>query len=159
MNAFTEWLDPYLWIVRTAIAVLALVGIWYWHHATYESGIAAEVAIVKAQAVKDEAALQEKADKAEHKHDQELSDLQHYRDTHIDQPVRLCLSTSVRAADSFKPNFEVASPAAPSVQPVSPGDPGLRQGAAGPDINSLLSAFGARADQVSAQLREEQNRR
>ena len=72
------------------------------------------------------------------------------------QPVRLCVNAGrgaiMPAAGAAKPGGETASAAASGIQPMPAGD------TAGPDIGPLLSQLAARADEVSAALRELQSR-
>lgn len=140
---------------------LGLVGgsVWLWHHETYESGVAAEVAKVQVQAAKDKATLTAKANTAEHSHDTELATLVAYRDSHPEQPVRLCLSSAARVQTPPSQPVRGAGVApADAVQSVSAGDSSGGTGTAGPDISGLLEALAARADEVTAQARELQER-
>ncbi len=72
------------------------------------------------------------------------------------QPIRLCINAGSRAvvpaASAAKPGDAAASAAAGILQPVPAGD------TSGPDIGPILSALAARADQISAALREFQSR-
>lgn len=153
------WIGLPQWALE--LVALGLVGgsVWLWHHETYESGVAAEVAKVQVQTAKDTAALTAKANTAEHAHDQELSTLAAYRDAHPEQPVRLCLSPNAARVQAAPAQSFGSGPIAPTsgIQPVPEGDSGVRTGA-GPDISGLLEALAARADEVTAQARELQGR-
>ena len=152
------------------IAALIAGGIAY-HHKLITEGVAeqkasddsASAAIV-AQTVKETADLQAKATMAEQAYDQEASKNAAYLSAHPVQPIRLCLSTShpsgsiVPQTGALKPGN--ASSGAPAANvPILPGANNSRGGgASGPDISTLLGLLAARADQVSAVLREYQTR-
>jgi len=124
-------------------------------HHIYSNGKKAELAIVTAAAAKDHQAQVAKATTAEHTHDTELAELQHFRDTHPEQPVRLCLSPAVRpAAGSSVAGVASGRPSAGSVQPVPAGNSGGGAGGVGPDIGGMLEALAGAADRVSAERRE-----
>jgi hypothetical protein len=147
------------WCYIAAISALLAGGV-YLHHEIYESGVKAEVAKVEKQAAKETAALQVKATAAEHSHDAEIADLQAYRTAHPEQSVQLCLNTAapVRPEISAESGASGAGSAASGIQQVPARDSGSGQGRAGPDIGGMLELLAARADQVSAQVREFQAR-
>jgi hypothetical protein len=157
------------WIYCGIIVLLIAGGLWYHHH-VLELGIADQIAAdnkatakVQAQAQVQTKALQTQADAAEHAHDQELADLTAYRNAHPDQPVRLCLTAhpgSGGLPQTGTPDTKHAGSSASvgNLQQMPTGDRGSGEGTAGPDISGMLSALGARADQLSAELREFQAR-
>lgn len=126
-------------------------------------GAAHEVAALKASSDKltketaaQTAVLQERATTAEQSYVQEQLAGAAYRDAHPVGPVRLCLNTNsgpiVPKATGQNPGDASASTPAGSVQQVPAGNN------IGPDIGPLLSALAQRADQISATLREFQDR-
>lgn len=154
------WIGLPQWALE--LIALGLVGgaVWLWHHETFESGVAAEVAKIQTQAAKDTATLTAKATSAEHSHDTELATLIAYRDSHPEQPVRLCLSpdaASVQAA-AVKSVSGGSVASASAIQSVPAGNSGSGAGTPGPDISGLLESLAARADQITAQARELQER-
>jgi hypothetical protein len=162
MNPLTQ----YRWAFELAAAIVLIAGMWLWHHETFEAGIAKQRAadaaasqILIAKAAAETADWRLKANNAEHAYNDESQALQVYRDTHV-ASVRLCVSPSgsdgVQNAAGKVAGTPAASPAAAGVQPVPPGDFGSGGGQAGVDIGPMLTALAARADQVSAKLREAQ---
>lgn len=152
--AILGWTKLPQWALE--LIALALVGgaVWYSYHYVYENGVADEVARVKAQAAKDTIALQEKANTAEHSHDNEILALQQYRTSHPEQPVRLCISHPVRPASPTQPRAESPAAGAAVVQPVPGGDSGVRADGDSPDISGMLSALAASSDTTLATARE-----
>lgn len=133
-----------------AAAAIAL-GLWY-HHAVYQSGYKAAIAqYEKAQAIADAKHAKE-LQEASHANDAEIAKLKLDLVSRPIPAVRLCarphLPGAATAADG-------AGARAGNVQPVPEGDSGLRA-EPGPDISELLGLLALRADQVSADLREEQ---
>ena len=107
--------------------------------------------VVMQQAEKDYAAKREQEIKdATHVHDQELTDLRAYRESHPVVPVRLCKRPA--PVPSPATAGTASSPATGTVQPLPAGD----NGTSGPDIGPLLDALAASADSVSADLRAQQ---
>lgn len=153
------------WIYVTVIgALIVSFGAWTIHER--HVGAAHEIAALKAssdkleqETAKQTAELKAKADMAEQSYAKEILAL-----TNRDpvQSVRLCRDTNSRAVVSKggrpNPGNAGASAAAPVVQRVPSGDHSGGGGTAGPDISEMLSALAARADQVSATLREFQSR-
>ena len=142
------------YLYAAAAAALIVGGLWAYHWAYDRGANAVKAADAKALAVqiaKDNAAIIA----AEHVNDTEIASLQAYVDSHPVQPVQLCLNTPnigpVPSTGHSNP-----SPAPGPVQPVSPGNSGVRPGV-GPDISSLLSLLAERADQLSAELRDYQS--
>ena len=112
-------------------------------------------ATAKAKAETDR--LQAKAYEAEHAHDKEISDLRLYRATH---PVHLGLchpsgdnKPGLPATSGTDPSHAGTSPAPGDLQPVPSGD-----SIGESDIERLLDILAGKADSVSSQLREYQNR-
>ena len=150
--ALLKWTGLSQWMLDLiALAIVgAAVGVTI-HH-IYAKGEAAELAKITAAAQRDQQKLQAKIAEAEHSHDSEILDLQHYRDTHPDT-LRVCIGPGVRTTPAAP-----RSAGAPTggVQPVPAGDSGSGEGRAGPDIFGMLDALAGRADSVSAQLRARQ---
>jgi hypothetical protein len=128
-------------------------------------GAAHEVAALKASSDKltketaaQTAALKAQATTAEQNYVSEQLAGAAYRDAHPIQPVRLCINTSsgsvVSASSGKKPGDASTGTGTGVVQSMSIGD----SSSPGPDIGPMLQALAARADQVSATLREFQAR-
>lgn len=159
------FLNTYRLYFQIAAAALILSAGLYWHHKVYVSGVAAvqqadAVALQAAKAVADKetARLTKRAEDASHEHDKDLADLRLYRVTH---PVHvgggLCHNSnnSIAGLPGIPaPDFSHANtgPSPGDVQPVSSGNSGRD------DIGPLLDLLAGRADKLSAQLREYQNR-
>jgi len=151
------------------IVVLIAAGLWY-HHALIGEGIAKQKAaddsasaILVADTAKQTAELQAKAVMAKQAYDKEHTDNQNYRDSHPSQPVRLCRDphtggTVLPQAGAFKSGNASSGAAAAAISNMPSGNSGGGERTVGPDIEPLLSAFGAAADSVSAALREFQSR-
>lgn len=167
MNPFTLIPAPYR-LLAEGIAAAILIGLsWYAIHSynehLRESGrqeVRAEdaqaLATAKAAADAETKRLKDKADQAEHSHDQELTDLRAYQRDH---PISLWVSNGKGHSIACVPHTTASnsidastSPSAESVLTMPERDPGER------DIGPMLSALAARADEVSAQLREWQSR-
>jgi hypothetical protein len=157
------------YIYAGLIVALIAGGVWY-HHKVLDEGIAEQVAkdttasnALKAETAKQTADLEARAVTAEQAYDKERADNQNYIDSHPVQPVRLCLSTApgrsvVPQAGAIKPGNASSGAGPQSVQSVPTGDSSGGGGTAGPDISNLLSLLAAKADTVSAELREFQSR-
>lgn len=145
-----------------ALLLLCLLGL-YVHHRIYQSGVASvqqadAVALAKAKAdaqIKTDQ-LAKTAEEASHAHDQELTDLRAYRANH---PVHVGVChdanhsvPSVPAAPGQDPGHASPSPASGDVQPVPTGD------SSPADIGPLLDLLAGKADKLSSELREYQNR-
>jgi|SRR5579875_1895680 len=170
IGAIFAWLGARRWALEL-IGAVAIAGalLWYHHH-VYTAGIAAQRtadaaarAQLEAAAAHRTQALEDLATQAEHAHDTELAQLRAYRDRHPVESVRLCLDAhggpgSMPEASAAHASDETAGAPAARVQPVPDRDSGVRPGQPGPDVGSLLGALAARADEVSAQLREWQAR-
>jgi hypothetical protein len=152
------------------IAAILIGGVWY-HHKLITEGVAeqkasddAASATIVANTVKQTAELQTKATMAEQAYDKEQSENAAYRSAHPDEPVRLCLGASnagnriVSQAGVTKPGNANSGTAAANVSSVPSANSSGGGGAAGPDISILLSLLAAKADDVSAELREFQSR-
>lgn len=162
MLAFLRLVPLKDWLYAGIIAALLIAfGAYTKHERTVGASriLAADAAaLVKATATAkaETDRLQKKADEAEHAHDQEIADLRLYRATH---PVHVgvCHATGnnqpgVPSTAGSDPSH--ASPGASSgdVLPVPAGDSGEQ------DIGPLLDVLAGKADAVSSQLREYQNR-
>src|SRR5271170_7102522 len=135
-----------------SVALIAILlgafGIYTFHERAI--GKTAELTALKASSDKLTAELKAKASMAEQAYDKE-----HAANVNLPavQPVRLCLNANSGPSPSAKkPGNASASALAASVQPVPSGN------TAGPDIGPILSALAAKADEVSATLREYQAR-
>lgn len=151
-------------------AILAIIasGAWYRHKLIAE-GVAKQQAIDSAASAKliaktaeQTAELQARASQAEQAFDKERNDNQNYRDSHPIEPVRLCLSTVSRIIVSQDGAAHAgdakAGAASAGIQSMPDGNSSSGARRVGPDIEPMLSALGAAADQVSAVLREFQAR-
>jgi hypothetical protein len=133
------------YVIAGLVALLLVIGavdLWERHELTLNAERSAAAKAVN----------QVQIETAGENHDQELAALRAYRDAHPDvAPVRLC-SPVVQAA----PKAKAGSSSSPTVlQPMPGPDPGLRP-EPGPDLRGMLEGLAAYADQVSADLREQQ---
>lgn len=126
---------------------------------SYKAQAEANATLAKTEGDAKTAELQASADEAHKAFLEEQSDNAAYRSTHPDQPVRLCITASndPGGRGTAQAGQGASGAGAGNVRPVPDADPGLRTGQ-GPDISGLLRRFAARADAVSAQLRECQAR-
>jgi hypothetical protein len=147
------------WLYGGLIVLLISFGIYERHHLIAE-GQQHELAALKLSSDKlqkqtaiQTAELQAKATMAEQSYDKEHAALSNLPPV---QPVRLCLNanrgTVVPGGAPKVAGDAATSPAAGSLQSMPAGD------STGPDIGPILSALAARADQISATLREFQSR-
>lgn len=162
-----SWTGLPQWALELIAVGLVVIALMFYHHHVVNVGVAEQQAAddkASAKLVADAKAksdvLESKAQTAEHSHDQELADLRAYQLAHASSAVRLC---DAHGSGQGVPQAGIkidsaAGSAAVSVQPVSPGDSGSGQGAAGVDIGPMLSALAASADTVSADDREAQSR-
>lgn len=148
------WIGLPQWALELIAVGLIAGGILFSYIHVYEKGKVAEHAAELDKVNKANAVLAARVTTAEHSHDQELSDLQSYRDAHPEQPVRLCLKPAAVRTPAAVAGSSGAAPGV--VQQVPAGDNLDGPGSAGPDISGLLEALAARADQVSAELRTRQ---
>lgn len=150
-----------LWAAAVlALAVLAM----YEHHHILQEGVAEQKARDAAQLEAEKKQQQDRynhdlavANGAAHAYDEELSQLRTYRDAHPDS-VRLCVDSSssgnsLPAAAGRSDDAVGSSASAGRVRDLPAGDNQLREDRS-PDIGPMLDALAARADQVSAQLRQ-----
>jgi hypothetical protein len=155
------------WLYVGAIVAFLIGGVYAHHHILAEGIAEQRAADAKAtaritQATEQKTAeLQARAAMAEKAYDKEQADNAAYRSSHPPEPVRLCLTGHPSSSVVPEAGAKVSGNADPGasasdLQPMPSGDPSGGAGRAGPDIASLLSALGARADQVSAELREYQ---
>jgi hypothetical protein len=154
------------WLYGGAIVALIAFGVHERNHLIAE-GQQHEIAALKTsseqlqkQTAAQTATLQAKATMAEQAYEKEV--LANSNQPPV-QPVRLCVAAARSGGVMPDAGAKVAGNVVPgavagSVQPVSAGNPGSGSGIAGPDISQLLQALAARADQVSAALREFQSR-
>lgn len=169
--AILGWTKLPQWAMELIVIAAVAGGIWYWQHHLVDEGINRQQAADNAalepliQQAKDETAqLKVKADMAEQTHAKEMAALQRYHDDNPEQPVRLCLDAhggdngSVPPAGGKNGGNQGAGASPSGVQPVHDGDNQSGARGAGPDIEPLLTALGAAADKVSAELRENQSR-
>ena len=146
-------LRDYLWLATAVAVALALL---WWHHATYQAGIASErgrgAQALAQQAIKNtlrEKALTDQLNAAEVTHANELDNLNRQRAAVPVRVVRVYLPAPARTdavpSDSHaKPATAGATPAA-GVLPQAPGF--------GPDIGAALYSDADRCDELSAQVR------
>lgn len=156
-----EWAKVPQWVLALGFALLLIGGIWYWHHATYKAGIAAQVAEDKASALdatiianRETDRQRTRADKAESTNAQERKELADYQRNHP-VSIRVCVAPGAAGhlpTTAGSPQTATGSPAA-GLQPVPAGDSG-----AGADLGPMLDALAASADAVSGDLREYQSR-
>lgn len=153
------------WLYGGLIVLLIVCGI-HVHHKLIAEGIAEQkaaddkaVAALTQQTAKQTAELQAKATMAEQAYAKELQSL---NDQPSLQPVRLCLDSHSRGPVLSKGGAQVGGNQAAGASPgdvlsMPAGDSGGGDGA-GPDISSLLGLLASRADELSAELREDQAR-
>jgi hypothetical protein len=169
MNLIPDPLRPYLSLIKVGVVVVAIAAAFvggcsherdHWTK-KWANRDAADKAIAD-QAKADAKVKEDAATAARVQREQELKDLRAYRDAHPVGAVRLCLArpAGVPAAASTVEGHGGPGAGAEPVQPVPAGDSGSGPGgtAAGPDIARMLDALAARADYVSAGLREWQRR-
>ena len=152
-----------------AIAAAAVGGFWIYHHHVFVEGIhAQQVADQRASAklvAKARAETKAAQAQANAAHDAYLQEVSHEAIAAARHPlpaVRLCLNahdsgSGLSQASSPHPGNAGASAAAGGVPALSGANHSVRSGR-GPDISGLLELLAARADQVSAVLREYQAR-
>jgi hypothetical protein len=170
MTALLAMVSPKDWIYCGLIAVILAGGTWY-HHKLITEGVADQLAAdtvasdrLQAEAAKQTADLQARATAAEQAYDKEQNDDAAYRSAHPIQPVRLCLGAPQTGGRSVpQAGAAVAGNASPGAAATNvPNLPGANSGsgggASGPDISAMLQLLAARADNVSAVLREYQTR-
>lgn len=156
------------YVYGALIALLIGGGLWY-HHKVLAEGIADQVARDSAARIKLEAEtkqqtadLQARATIAEQSYDKERNANLAFIDSHPIQPLRLCNANDsggvMPKAGAIKLGDASASPHSGIVQSMPTRDSSRGQESTGPDISGLLSALGAAADNVSAELREFQTR-
>jgi hypothetical protein len=142
----------YCW---AALVAALLIGFVYERHegAVHEAAsITKATDALKVETAKQTAELKTRATMAEQAYDKERNTVANLPAV---QPVRLCNANSgakLPAATGKVAGNAQAGASAGSIQPVLKGNP------AGPDVGPILQALAARADQVSATLREYQNR-
>jgi hypothetical protein len=162
MLAFLALIPTKDWLYGGIIVALLLFGIHERNHLMAE-GEAHEAAALKTssdklqeQTAAQTADLQAKATLAEQAYDKERNIIANLPSA---PAVRLCSGPAVRGsvvsqAGAQKPGDADTGTTAAGIQSMPSGN----SSAAGPDLGPMLRAFSARADQVSATLREYQNR-
>lgn len=168
--ALLGWTKLPQWALELIVIAAVAGGIWYWQHHEVDKGIALQKAAddkasapLIQQAKAETAELRVKATMAEQTHAKEMADLTNLTGSHANQPVRLCIDPhaggqGVRSASTGVQGNKSPSTAAADLQPVPDGNSQSGAGRAGPDIEPMLTALGAAADKVSAELREVQAR-
>jgi hypothetical protein len=170
MTALLALVSTKDWVYCGLIAAILAGGTWY-HHKLITEGVAEQRTAdtvasdkLQAEAAKQTADLQARATIAEQAYDKEQNDDAAYRSAHPLQPVRLCLGTPQtgsrgvpQAGTAVAGNASAGSSSA-NVPDVPGANSGSGGGTSGPDISSLLSLLAAKADSVSAVLREYQTR-
>jgi hypothetical protein len=164
------WTELPQWALELIVIAAVAGGVWYWQHERFESGIAQQQqvdAASKAQLVQstDEATarLQAIATAAELAYVHEHQDNLDYQRDHPMGAVSLCISAAnsgsrVPPVSPLKPGAKGASAPATDVSAVPAGNPSGGPGVAAPDIGHLLGSFATACDEVSATLREYQQR-
>jgi len=164
--AILGWTKLPQWALELIVILFVAGGIWFWQHERYEAGITAQVttdaaasAKVKREADAKTATLQLRATTAELAYEQEHQTNLQFQHDHLLSDVRLCVAAApsgshVPASGAVKPGAATAG-AAPASVPAMPA--GNTSGAA-VDIGPMLSSFANSCDEVSAVLREYQQR-
>jgi len=178
LAALLGWTKLPPWALELIVIGLVAGGIWYWHHATLERGIAqgvakqvtaddAATAKVKEKAARDTAALRARGEAAEKAYAQAQLDLQAYRSAHPVGPVVLggvCNDAShdsgpgLSGTPPAQSGNESSRPNPGPVQPVRAGTRAVGPVRAGRDLGPMLDAFALAADRLSDELREYQSR-
>jgi hypothetical protein len=167
MLALLSWTKLPQWALELILVAAVAGGVWYWQHHLIAEGIAEQKATdaierrnLEADTAKLTAELQAKATTAEQAYDKE-----HAANLELKPigSVRLCVATNnsgkiLPKTGGTNPGNDSARAATPNVSEVPSGNNSGGPGAAGPDISGMLKIFAARADDVSAVLREFQNR-
>jgi hypothetical protein len=168
--AVLGWTKLPQWALELIVIAAVAGGILYWQHHEINKGIALQKAAddkasapLIQQAKAETAELRVKATMAEQTHAKEMADLQNLTGSHANQPVRLCIDShaggqGVRPASTGDQGNRSTGSVTASVQPMPNGNSESGAGRDGPDIEPMLTALGAAADKVSAELRELQSR-
>jgi hypothetical protein len=166
MTALLALIPTKDWIYGGIIVAILVGGTWY-HHKLITEGVEKQKAAdaierknLEADTAKLTAELQARATTAEQAYDKEhIANLE----PKPTGPVRLCVATNnsgkilPQAGGTNRGDESAGAPAA-NVPEVPSGNNSGGPGAAGPDISGMLQIFAAHADDVSAVLREFQNR-
>jgi hypothetical protein len=153
------------WLMELIVAALVALAVWWFCEHLISVGVQkqkdadakayAQLVIAKA---KEEGRLQALADKAEHAHDEELTQLRTYRDSQpLHGSLRIHCPASVSSAASTDRGDDEARSAAAAIQSLPAGSTGA-SGPGSADVLHLLDILAGRADTVSATLREYQLR-
>lgn len=166
MTAVLEFIHARKWLVELILLAFIVAGVVLFGHHLIQVGVqqqkdADAVELVKLQHDADikTAKAQERADLAEKARDIEINQLDDYRKRH---PLHggLCLNQGggdLRQGSATHAGDVGTGTASGDIQPVPAGDSGPR-GQGEPDIRGMLDALEAVADEVSASLREHQER-
>ena len=142
-------IKPYAKLLE--VVAIAIAALWAFH-AIRQGGYDSAMAEVAKRDDISAKAHQIELDKAGHAHDAELADLARYVSDHP-VSVRLCPVGPVQVTPAPGAGSGTATG---NIQPVSAGNPAERTGER-PDIGPLLNLLAVRADETSADLREQQS--
>jgi hypothetical protein len=153
------------WLVELLVVALVAGAVWWFCEHLISVGVQRQKdADAKAYAqlvidnAKEEGRLQALADKAEHAHDEELTQLRTYRNSQpLHGGLRINCPTSVSSATGSHSGDDEARSAAAAIQSLPSGSVSS-SGPGSADVLHLLDILAGRADTVSATLREYQLR-
>jgi hypothetical protein len=164
VTAVLEFIHARKWLVELILLLAIVGGVWWFCQHLIGVGVqrqkdtdAAELVKLQHDADIKTAQAQERADIAEKANAKEATDLDVYRRLHPEHGG-LCLNQRGRdlpQAGAANSGNAGAAAGAGDVQPLLPGDSGPG-GQGDPDIRGMLEALYARADLLSAQVREYQ---
>jgi len=166
MTALLAFIHARKWLVELILFAVIVAGVYLFCQHLIQVGVqkqkdadAKELVELQRKADLETGRLQGKADAASHIHDQELADLRLYRSTH---PLHggLCINqgrSNLPSATAANTGDAGAAAGQGDVQSLSPGDPSA-SGQRDADIRGMLDTLAARADFLSAQVREWQGR-
>lgn len=165
-----SWTKLPQWAIELVVIMALCIGFAIYHHHVFATGIAAQQAADRAVSARIETqaaiatqAAQDAANRAEESYREEIARSAAAAAARPLGPVRLCIDAHVgspglpEAGAAHSGNAGASTPA--WIVPAMPdSNPGLRPEWAGPELDGLLGAWAAKADQVSATLREFQSR-